>query len=276
MTIKPHLSQHLKPLALVAAMALTANAQAAENPSSNTAPQSPWSFNLSTYLWLPSVYGDFTAGPFNKSNDFGFLDIAGKMRNFPMAFNGHFEANYERVAFYLEGNYMGMDFRPIVNSIYSSGLSSRMGIMEYGARYRLFGPSAAERVAHWDEKSNSNIFEVYVGGRTLWIGNEATFVGIGKVSNDKSVSMPLIGSKVIVEFSPHWYASLDGSIGGFGVDNVDFSGSALGTIGYRTTLFDIPTSMEVGYKALSIKVDKPILTTDVLMHGAYIGLAGYW
>jgi len=36
------------------------------------------------------VYGDFSAGPFNKSSDFSFGDIAEKMRNFPMAFNGHF------------------------------------------------------------------------------------------------------------------------------------------------------------------------------------------
>jgi hypothetical protein len=34
------------------------------------------------------------------------------MRNFPMAFNGRFEAHYDRLGFYLDGNYFGMDFRP--------------------------------------------------------------------------------------------------------------------------------------------------------------------
>jgi hypothetical protein len=139
--------------------------------------QNPWAFNLTAYLWLPGVYGDFSAGPFNKSSNPSFIDIAGRMRNFPMAFNGHFEAHYERLGFYLDGNYFGMDFRPLLDQGYSKGLSTRLGIMEYGASYRLFGPSALQRVAHWDEKSSSNILDLYAGGRTIWLDNEAEFGG---------------------------------------------------------------------------------------------------
>ena len=99
--------------------------------------------------------------------------------------------------------------------------------------YRLFGPSASEHIAHWDEKSNSNILDIYVGGRTIWLGNEAEFGGISASSN-VSISVPLVGGRVIVEPSPKWYITLDGRVGGFGADNVSFSGSALGTVGYRT------------------------------------------
>ncbi|MDD5463484.1 MAG: hypothetical protein PHG00_18045 [Methylococcales bacterium] len=159
------------------------------------------------------------------------------MRNFSMAFNGHFEAHYERLGFYLDGNYFGMDFKPFKDQGYSKDLSTRLGIMEYGATYRLFGPSASERVAHWDIKSSSNILDIYVGGR------------------------------IMIAFTLKWYASLDGSVGGFSVDNVSFTGSALGMVGYRTRLFGVPASVEAGYKALSVKVDKPILTADIIMHG---------
>ena len=148
--------------------------------------------------------------------------------------------------------------------------------MEYGASYRLFGPSASERVAHWGEKSSSNILDIYMGGRTFWLGNEATFSRIGTVANNQSVSAPLVGGRVIVEFSPKWFASVDGNVGGFGVDNVSFTGSALGIVGYRTRLFGVPASVEAGYKALSVKVDKRILTTDIIMHGPFLGLTGYW
>jgi hypothetical protein len=274
MIVKPRLSPFFKPLALVAALATAFNVHAAETAEGD-AIQNPWAFNLTAYLWLPSIYGDFSAGPFNKSGDVGFIDIAGKMRNFPMAFNGRFEAHYERLGFYLDGNYLGADFRPVLDQGYSKGLSLRMGIMEYGVAYRLFGPSASERVAHWDEKSRSNILDIYVGGRTLWLGLEAAFGGISASSNT-SVTHPLVGGRIMVEFSPKWYASVDGNVGGFGVDNVSFSGSALGTVGYRTTLFDVPASVEVGYKALSVKVDKPVLTADIVMHGPFIGLTGYW
>jgi len=266
---------YFKPLALAVALAIASGAHATETEKSDTV-KNPWAFNLSTYLWLPSVYGDFSAGPFNKSSDFSFGDIAGKMRNFPMAFNGHFDAHYERLGFYMDGNYLGADFRPVLNQGYSKGLSLRMGIMEYGASYRLFGSSASERVAHWGEKSRSNILEIYAGGRTIWLGNEATFSRLGTVSSNKSVTAPLVGGRIMVEFSPKWFASLDGSAGGFGVDNVSFMGSALGTVGYRTRLFGVPASVELGYKALSVKVEKPILTADIIMHGPFLGLTGYW
>jgi hypothetical protein len=61
-------------------------------------------------MWLPGVNGKFSAGPFDKSVDASFIDIAGKLRNFPLAFMGRFEAHYERLGFYLDGNYMDLDF----------------------------------------------------------------------------------------------------------------------------------------------------------------------
>jgi len=274
MIVKPRLSPFFKPLALAAALVTVSSVRGAET-ADDGAVQNPWSFNLGTYLWLPNIDGNFSAGPFNKSSDFSFGDIVGKMRNFPMEFNGHFEAHYERLGFYLDGNYLGADFRPQLDQNISKGLSTRLGIMEYGATYRLFGPSASERVAHWDEKSPSNILDIYAGGRTIWLGNEAEFGGTSASSN-VSITAPLVGGRIIVEFSPKWFASVDGSVGGFGVDNVSFTGSALGIVGYRTRLFGVPASVEAGYKALSVKVDKGILTSDIIIHGAFLGLTGYW
>jgi hypothetical protein len=147
--------------------------------------------------------------------------------------------------------------------------------MEYGASYRLFGPSASERIAQWDEKSRSNTLDIYAGGRTIWLGLEAEFAGINKSSN-VSNSVPLVGGRVIVDFSPKWYLTLDGNVGGFGVDNVSFEGSALGSVGYRSTLFDVPASVELGYKALFVNVDDPRVTADIKLYGPFMGLTGYW
>ncbi len=41
------------------------------------------------------------------------------------------------------------------------------------------------------------------------------------------------------------------------------------------SLFGVPAPVEAGYKALSVKVDKRILTTDIIMHGPFLGLTGY-
>ncbi|MFM8331165.1 MAG: hypothetical protein ACKN9T_05705, partial [Candidatus Methylumidiphilus sp.] len=143
------------PSFVAVALALTlSSAKAAEPPAIPAAP-SPWGFNLSLYTWLPGVNGKFSAGRLDTSVDVNFIDIAGKLRNFPMAFMGRFEAHYERFAFYLDGNYMEMDFRPRLDGGISQGVSTQLSIMDYGAMYRVFGPAPGERIGRWEEKSRS-------------------------------------------------------------------------------------------------------------------------
>lgn len=250
------------------------SAQGAEIPK-DAKNHNPWTFNLTLYTWLPGVNGKFSVGPYSKSVDASFIDIAGKLRNFPLAFNGRFEAHYEDFGLYLDGNYMQMDFKPRFDRI-SSGVSSEIGIMDYGVMYRVFGPSASERVANWNKQSRSSLLDIYTGGRSIWLGNQVDVIRVGSVSGNKSFFAPVLGGRVLVEFTPRWFALVDGNAGGFGVDNVDFTGSVLGVIGYRTSLFGVPTSVEAGYKALRVKVVKDILATDVTLNGPFIGLTGYW
>jgi hypothetical protein len=141
--------------------------------------------------------------------------------------------------------------------------------------YRLFGSAASERVAHWEEKSPSNTLDIYAGGRTIWLGNQLEFSGIASFSGSSSFTAPVIGGRIIAEFLPKWFLLLDGNAGGFGTDNVSFTGSALGGVGYRTTLFGVPSSVQAGYKALTVNVDKRV-AADVTLHGPFIGLTGYW
>lgn len=274
MTVKPRFSPLLKPLVLAVVLATSSIVHSAEKPT-NDIVKNPWAFDLTAYLWLPSVDGNFTTDRFETSTSPSFIDIAGQMRNFPMAFNGHFNAYYERIGFYLDGNYMGMDFRPQVSKGESKGVSMRMGIMEYGASYRLLGSPASERVSNWSENPRSYSFDIYAGARTIWLGNKAEFARVSK-SSDKSVTAPVLGGRVMVDISPKWYVLVDGSVGGFGVDKVNFTSSALGTIGYRTRLFDVPASVEAGYKMLNVQINGTDLKSDITMHGPYMGLTGYW
>ena len=261
-------------LAIAVTWMIVFSAQGAEIPKDEKT-HNPWTFNLSLYTWLPGVSGDFSVGSYSKSVDASFIDIAGKLRNFPMAFNGHFEAHYEKLGFYLDGNYMQMDFKPRFDRI-SSGVSSEIGIMDYGVMYRVFGSSASERVGNWNKQTRSNLFDIYTAGRSIWLGNQIDVIRVGSVSGSKSFFAPVLGGRVLVEFTPSWFALVDGNAGGFGVDNVDFTGSVLGAIGYRTSLFGVPTSVEAGYKALRVKVVKDTLATDVTLNGPFIGLTGYW
>ena len=276
MTVKIRFFPLFKSLALAAALTTVSSVHGA-GTTEGSAVHDPWAFNLTLYMWFPGVNGNVSAGPLSESVNASFIDIAGKLRSFPMAFNGHFEAHYERLGFYLDGNYMGLDFKPKFDHGISKGLSMELGIMDYGASYRLFGSPANERVAHWEEKSGgTNILDIYAGGRSIWLGNQLEFTGIASSSGSKSFTAPVIGGRIMAEFLPKWFVLLDGNVGGFGVDNVNFTGSALGAVGYRTTLFGVPSTVEAGYKALKVDVDKRIVAADVTLNGPFIGLSGYW
>ncbi len=112
-----------KSMSVAVVLTVASGCQAAEAVESNTS-LSPWAFNLSLYTWLVGVNGDFSAGPLNKSVDANFIDIVGKLSNFPMAFMGRFEAQYDRLGFYLDGNYLSLDFRPRLDGGFTKGLST--------------------------------------------------------------------------------------------------------------------------------------------------------
>ncbi len=84
-------------LAIAVTWMIAFSAQGAETPKDEKI-HNPWTFNLSLYTWLLGVNGKFSVGPYSKSVDASFIDIAGKLRNFPLAFNGRFEAHYEKLA----------------------------------------------------------------------------------------------------------------------------------------------------------------------------------
>ena len=69
----------------------------------------------------------------------------------------------------------------------------------------------------------------------------------------------------------------DASIGGFGAQNVDFTVSLVGLVGYKTRFFGMPASVEAGYKALRYNVGHggPVSANSTL-NGPFIGLSGYW
>jgi hypothetical protein len=168
---------------------------------------------------------------------------------------------------------MGMDFEPRFDKV-SNGSSMELGIMNYGVSYRLFGSTASESVAHWEEKARSNILDIYAGGQTIWLGTEVDSKFTRSVSANSSNTAPVIGGRIVTEFLPKWFLLLDGNVGGFGVDNITFTGSALGAVGYRFTLFGVPSTVEGGYKALNVDVDKGPATISATMHGPFIGLTG--
>jgi len=256
-------------------------AQADETPPAAPAgPASPWGFNLSTYLWLAGVNGDFSAGPRGRSIDASFIDIANKSSRVPLGFMGRLEAHYEHFGFYVDGNYMDLQFKPVAQR-FGDGLNTELGVMDYGFTYRVFGPTAAQ-MQDWRDKKSPNRLDVYVGARTFWLENSASASGPLGLTNpgftsSKSFTSPVIGGRFAVDFTANWFAMADANFGGFGAQNVDFTGSLMGVLGYKTSFFGVPASVEAGYKALRYNVGHGgAVSANATLNGPFIGLTGYW
>jgi hypothetical protein len=260
-------------------VAVTSTARAEESvPPESACETSPWSFNLTAYAWLPGVTGNYSAGPLSKSVDANFVDIAGKLSSVPLAFMGRLEAHYERFGLYVDGNYMDLDFKDKTGprGLASVGLSTQLGLMDYGVMYRLFGPSPADH-SNWSGKAHSNRLDVYVAGRTLWLTNTLDPKRLGQRSNSATVTAPLIGGRFGIDINPDWFVMADGNLGGFGADNVSFTGALQGLVGYRFLMGDVPGSVELGYRALRISTQpNSRLQTNTTLNGPFAGLTAYW
>ncbi len=238
---------------------------------------SPWSFNVNIYMWLPGVNGDFSAGPVSRSVDANFIDIVDASHRFPLGFNGRFEARYERFGLYLDGNYFDLDLKPKSGprGFASVGLETQMGILDYGVMYRVLGP---RDLANWQDEAvgESFLLDLYTGARTIWLDNTLEPQRLRSVSASKSFTSPVIGGRIFIDFSREWFVKIDGNAGGFGADNVEFTGGILGTLGYRTSVFDQPIAIELGYKALRVDVSNKAIDTQATLNGPFLGATAYW
>lgn len=239
-----------------------------------------WGFNLTNYLWLPGSEGNMSVGANTKTVNANFVDIVEKSRRFPLGFNGHFEAHYDKLGFYLDGIYMNIKLKPRFDNI-SGGINSQTGIMDYGLMYRVMGINAAD-VRQYHDKQRPMTLDVYAGARTIWMGNSlllSTPHGLFQRTPKMNVSFtsPIIGGRVATDLTEKWFLMLDANVGGFGAQGVQLTSNLLGAVGYKTSLFDMPVSIEGGYKALYYKVDKNGPTsTNMTLHGPFLGLTGYF
>ncbi len=249
---------------------------AVENSESTATEAGPWAFNITLYMWLPGVDGNFSAGPVNRSIDKNFIDIVDASHRFPLGFMGRGEAHYDRFGLYLDGNWSDLDLKPKTGpgGVASVGLKTQMGILDYGVMYRLFGPPD---LANWqDETGGSCRVDLYTGARTIWLDNTLTPQRLRSVAASKSFTTPVIGGRIFIDFSRDWFVKIDGNVGGFGADNIDFTGGLLGSVGYRTSVFDLPIAIELGYKALRVDVINKAIDTQTTLNGPFLGATAYW
>jgi hypothetical protein len=234
----------------------------------------PWSFDLSLYIWLPSINAGMSAGPLRVSINESVTDIWNDTKGVPLIAMGRAEAHRDRLGFFLDTSYFDLDFKDKRIAGADTAVTSQMGLLDYALMYRICGDPKGD-ISGWAQKSRPPRVDVYAGGRTLWLKNQIERPFISE-SASKTLTAPIVGARAIVDINPRWTFLVDGNLGGFDVDNIRFTGAAMGLFGYRFTIARIPTSLMFGYKLLYYDVDSGPLKVNATLHGPVTGLVFSW
>jgi hypothetical protein len=145
------------------------------------------------------------------------------------------------------------------------------------------GASVFYRAVDWEYGRNSLgepqslAIEPLVGARLNYLRGEvdtkldaAGLQASRQVDESQTWVDPIIGLNAILRLSERWRVRAEADIGGFGVGS-DLAWNAQAFLGYRTSVFGVPTTLAVGYRALHQNYDHNDFKWDVTMHGPALG-----
>lgn len=223
-----------------------------------------WLFRVAPYLWATSLDGNATVAGIESDVDVSFgdiledLSIAGMLLvdvqkgRFGVAVNGVFA----RVS--PDNDVGGIRIKATSDTV-------QLGVAPY------------YRVVDWAYRTSSSgqplrlIVEPEAGFRFTYLRAELDVRNGGPtVDESESWVEPLIGSRFGLDLSDRWSLTAEANVGGFGVGS-DLAWNAQAFLGYRISLFGVPTTLAAGYRALHQDYDHNDFEWDVTMHGPVLG-----
>jgi len=269
----------------VFAQAAGANAeQTGGSLAEGASPASPWAFQVIPYVWLPQIQGRVAVGAESSAVDVGFgqmLDLLGAGELF--AAGGHFEARYDRIAFFVDA--FGGTARPSTNVTIQrprrtftgvGDLTMNFTFVEFGPAYRVFeGPRGG--------RGRPITIDLLAGGRFMYFYQNLALQGIGGRFTRGTTSTttwvdPFVGGRFAVPVIDQLEIVFRGDIGGFG------AGSRLAWNLIGGLRYELPwqpcgarTSLAAIYKALDFDYEATSGTTktdlELNLRGPALGLA---
>jgi len=254
-------SRWLTATALIPALLACSQFESQAQTQSGTPPATgdDWSFDVVPYLWLATYDGTFGLSGTPSGN----VPIRSDS-----AFSTHISAavmlsahiRYRDVGLLIDGAWLQLKTEGGDPSGLYSGVDIKSDIAygEIAPTYRLpnFGHLHTDLLA---------------GARIWYVSNELDFKGgeAPSFSRDRSKVWcdPIIGASLRYDFSPHWFASVIGDAGGFGVGS-DFSWNVFGGIGYS---FSKVFSMTLGYRYLHFDYEKDDFKMNANVQGFLLG-----
>ncbi|KAB2752107.1 hypothetical protein F9L00_13405 [Brucella anthropi] len=250
-------------------MSATSFAADAVTPQPEIQDQQRWRVIFSPYVWGASLNG--TAGLLGRSTDVNvpFREI---FDNLDMTFMGNVDISNGTVGFFIDGQYVktSQDENLRDNEL---ALDIKTTTLAAGAYYRVY----EQQLEGTTLFGNQRIFAIEPTLGVRWTRLEAG-LEVGPYSGSRKVEWtdPFVGARVFYDINDRWNIFAEADIGGFGA-GTKLSANGQIYLGYRTMVFDIPTTFRVGYRALyqDYKDNDTVenFKYDVTQHGPVVGFS---
>lgn len=237
-------------------------------------PKSNWRFELNTWAWLMGLNGDVGVGDRISHVDATFLDILEDSDSL-FAISGRIEVGYGKIAGFVDAIYsdISADNQSGPLGAASIDVSMKQTIVDFGLMYRI---------AEWDATEwapgNYRALTIDLYGGARYTGLDVKIDPANRESRKRTEDWldPIIGAKLVVPIEENWCFSVNGDIGGFGV-NSDLTWSATGIFGYNFTVLGMPATVFAGYRAIgwdySTGSGDDEFIFDAIAHGPLLGFS---
>lgn len=250
-----------------------AAASNAADTAASTSPGNAWRFELNTWIWLTAMDGEVGVRDRSADVSASFADILDASDSI-FAFSGRLELGFGPFAGFVDGFYskLGVDDASGPMGMASVDVEVEQTIVDFGLMYRL---------GDWEPGGNAaantrNLtLDLYAGARYSGVDLELDPANEATRSRSEDWFDPIVGAKVVWPFAEHWHLAVNGDVGGFGVES-DLTWSATGVVGYDFSLFDIPSTVSFGYRAIGWDYTSESdneFKWDIIQHGFILGLA---
>jgi hypothetical protein len=244
----------------------------AADPSVNqpTTPDNEWDLIVSPYVWAASLKGDASLAGVDTDVDIPFSEI---FQHLDLAAMGNIEVTNGLFGFYLDGQFVqtSQDEHLAEHEI---GLEIKTTIVAAGVYYRAYDLLLGGITVFGEPRHFTIEPTIGVRWTKLEADADAGFAGLNKSADWID---PFVGARMSYDLSERWNLSGEADIGGFDTGS-KLAVSAQAYLGYRTYMFNHPTILRVGYRALSQDYEADDFTGNkfrwnVTQHGPVLGFS---
>ena len=216
---------------------------------------SEWTFSATSYVWASGLVGTVGVKGHKARIDLSFSDI---LDNMDIAGMAAFQGYKGKQFFFFNGLYLDQSDTEPLSSGGSATVNVTMTRLEAAWGLRIL------------ERESSSLY-LFAGARYWDLKNGLSFrsgsVPLREFHANESWLDPIVGFRWTVQLSPRLTFVTMADVGGFGVGS-DFSWGALADLSWA--LSD-RTSVQLGYRYLSVDYEKNGFVMDAYNDGFFIG-----